>query len=124
MATKALMDTLGGCGVLGERLGNGVSASGMVGAASWFFPVAWRGPLILGSFAAMSAVAVLGTPSAAPVRASYRHNAGAGLAGAVCHVLTSGCLAGGFGGRLGFSALMGVLVYERVLLPGLLRLRS
>ena len=47
-----------------------------------------------------------------------------GLAGAVCHVLTSGVLAGGFGGRLGFSALMGVLAYERVLLPGLLHLRG
>ena len=105
LATKLYMDVVGQRYRLADRLGNSVAASSLVGLAAWFCAPAWRAPIFMGSFVAMSA------PSVLP---SYTDQAGAALATSVLHVLLGGVLAGGFGGRLGLSAMLGVLAFERL----------
>lgn len=108
LATKGWMDLVPRASTaLAGRVGNSVSASSMIGLLSCFSPAAWRAPIFIGSFVAMSAPTVL---------PSYRHLAGAGaFAGAAHALLGTSLLAGGFGGRLGTSALIGVVGYERLL---------
>lgn len=90
-----------------ERLANSVTASSAVTGLACLLGCSppWQAPIFTGSFVAMSAPKVLTT---------YQELAGASLAAALAHILLAGCLAHGFGGRLGFSALIGVLSYSRL----------
>jgi len=108
LATRAWMDLLSrlrGLSIITERLGNSVSASSLVAALACITlsGSTWPALIFMGSFVAMSGGAVLST---------YWGVAGASFVTALLHYGLAGCLTGGFGGRLGFSALLGVLTYR------------
>ena len=108
LGTKLWMDTMARPWTNGtERLANSVTASSAVTGLACLLGCSppWQAPIFTGSFVAMSAPKVLAT---------YQELAGASLAAALAHILLAGCLAHGFGGRLGFSALVGVLSYSRL----------
>jgi hypothetical protein len=89
-----------------RRMSNSVAASSVTGLlAATLLPATAAGPVFCGSFIAMSAPAKLET---------YGSLIGASVIGGVCQQAMSGLLLGGWGGRLGTAALVGVLSYRRI----------
>ena len=109
LATKALMDVVlrlsDTLGPVKVRLGNSVSASSAIGLLfAWCLPAAWHAPVFLGSFVSMSAPELL---------VSYVHVAGAAAVAALIGMFLSASFVG-FGGRIGFSAVLGVAAWLRI----------
>lgn len=91
------------------RLSNSVAAVGATGLiAAVLAPPSIAGPAFCGSFIAMSSPAKLAT---------YGALVGASVWAAVFQQVMSGALLGGWGGKLGTAALLGVVAYNTVRLP-------
>lgn len=86
------------------RLSTPVAAVSVTSLAASFFP-AIAGPVFSGSVLAMSSPARLET---------YGAMIGAAVMGGVCQQAMSGVLVGGWGGRLGTAAVLGVLSYTAI----------
>jgi hypothetical protein len=109
LATKALMDVVlrlsDTLGPVKVRLGNSVSASSAIGLLfAWCLPAAWHAPVFLGSFVSMSAPELL---------VSSVQVAGAAAVAALIGMFLSASFVG-FGGRIGFSAVLGVAAWLRI----------
>lgn len=106
LATKGWMNVMGRSlkGEYANRLANSVTASGLVGCACFCLPVAVNaGAVFAGSFVAMSAPTVL---------ASYKEVAIAAILTAIVQALMGGILTGGWSGRLGTAAVVGVVLFR------------
>jgi hypothetical protein len=87
-----------------KRLSNSVGAVGATGlVAALVLPASAAGPAFCGSFIAMSAPTKLPT---------YGALLGASIMAGLCQQSLAGVLLGGWGGKLGTAALMGVLSYR------------
>lgn len=88
-----------------KRLSNPVAAVGSTGLlASFLLPASAAGPVFCGTFIAMSAPEKIQT---------YGGLLGASIMGGVCQLSLAGVFVGGWGGKLGTAALMGVLSYKK-----------
>lgn len=87
---------------LPNRLTNSVAAVGMTGLIGGFFPPILAGPVFCGSFVAMASPTIL--PSTLSLLSACF------LAG-LSQLALAGFLLGGWGGKLGTAAFMGVVLY-------------
>jgi hypothetical protein len=90
-----------------NRLSNPVAAVGGTGLlATLLLPASAAGPVFCGTFIAMSAPEKIQT---------YGGLLGASIMGGVCQQSLAGVFVGGWGGKLGTAALMGVLSYNKLM---------
>jgi hypothetical protein len=87
-----------------ERLSNSVTAASITGLiASLLLKPSIAGPIYCGSFIAMSSPTTIQT---------YGGLVGASIMGGICQQAMTGILIGGWGGKLGTAALLGVISYN------------
>lgn len=88
-----------------RRLSTSVAAVSVTGLMASLFPVSCAGPAFCGSFIAMSSPVKIKT---------YGGLMGAALVGGFCQLALTGVLLGGWGGKLGTSSLLGVIVFRAI----------
>mmetsp|Transcript_46644 Transcript_46644/g.134337 ORF Transcript_46644/g.134337 Transcript_46644/m.134337 type:complete len:362 (-) Transcript_46644:1617-2702(-) len=91
---------------LSDRLSTSVAAASVTGGMMSFFPVALAGPAYCGAFVAMSSPQKIET---------YGGLVGASACAGFVQVLLAATLIGGWGGKLGTAAFLGVVVYRSVM---------
>ena len=90
--------------VIYERLSKSVTVSSITGLiASLLLKPSIAGPIYCGSFIAMSSPTTIQT---------YGGLVGASIMGGICQQAMTGVLLGGWGGKLGTAALLGVVSYN------------
>jgi hypothetical protein len=89
-----------------SKLSTSVAAVSVTGLVMSIFPVSIAGPAFCGSLVAMSSPTKIET---------YGGLLGASTMAGISQILLTGALVGGWGGKLGTAALMGVLLYRTLL---------